>query len=167
MPRFAVDGMLGTLARKLRILGYDTAFLPNVDDRELHALSIRENRILLTSDRSLHAFTIKKGGSSILVSAATDEERAALVFHGLRLRPAALAADRSRCPLCNGAAEWCARKEVAGILPVGVFARHAQFYRCTVCRKVYWKGSQWKRLLLFSKRLQRAVEKADKAQVRR
>ena len=34
-PRFLVDGMLGSLARKLRILGFDTVYDPKSEDDEL------------------------------------------------------------------------------------------------------------------------------------
>jgi uncharacterized protein with PIN domain len=31
-PIFAVDGMLGKIAKKLRIFGFDTLYLANTDD---------------------------------------------------------------------------------------------------------------------------------------
>src|SRR5690606_36570298 len=52
-PRFLADAMLARLARWLRVLGFDTAFEPELLDRELVALAVAEGRILLTRDRQL------------------------------------------------------------------------------------------------------------------
>ena len=49
--RFVVDGMLGSLARWQRILGYDTDYVNQRDDPELVRIARAENRVLLTRDR--------------------------------------------------------------------------------------------------------------------
>ena len=51
--RFEVDGMLGSLARWLRILGYDTDYANQRDDAELVRIARAEDRVLLTRDREL------------------------------------------------------------------------------------------------------------------
>jgi len=40
-PKFLVDGMLGKLARKLRIFGFDTTYLSNTDDDNLIKLELK------------------------------------------------------------------------------------------------------------------------------
>ena len=45
--------MLGRLARWLRILGYDTAYEPQVADAQLIRCGREERRIVLTRDRAL------------------------------------------------------------------------------------------------------------------
>ena len=47
-PRFLVDSMLGTLAKWLRILGYDTEYDACLNDNKLVRLARGEGRILLT-----------------------------------------------------------------------------------------------------------------------
>ena len=54
-PRFVVDGMLGSLARWLRLLGYDADYDNRRDDAELVRLARAENRVLLTRDQELAA----------------------------------------------------------------------------------------------------------------
>ncbi len=49
-PRFVADAMLGSLARKLRIFGFDTLYFKDGGDSELLKLAKSEGRILLTSD---------------------------------------------------------------------------------------------------------------------
>ena len=51
--RFVVDVHLGKLARRLRLIGLDTAYRPDANDAELAELADRERRILLTRDQGL------------------------------------------------------------------------------------------------------------------
>ena len=43
--------MLGKIAKKLRIFGFDTEYLPNTDDNTLINRSINNKRTILTKDR--------------------------------------------------------------------------------------------------------------------
>src|SRR5262245_36922355 len=51
--RFAVDKMLGRLARWLRILGHDVAYGPHLSGRTLVDQARHEQRLLLTRDTRL------------------------------------------------------------------------------------------------------------------
>ena len=51
--RLLADGMLGRLARWLRLLGYDTAYENDADDLYLARRARAEDRILLTRDRAV------------------------------------------------------------------------------------------------------------------
>ena len=48
--RFVVDVHLGTLARYLRLLGFDTVWRNDVQDQEIIRYSLEERRIILTRD---------------------------------------------------------------------------------------------------------------------
>ncbi|HID72961.1 TPA: twitching motility protein PilT, partial [Candidatus Micrarchaeota archaeon] len=52
-PRFVVDVNLGKLARWLRLLGFDTTWRNDLEDREIVDISTKESRIILTRDRRL------------------------------------------------------------------------------------------------------------------
>ena len=52
---FVADGHLGRLARNLRLLGFDVAYDPQADDRQLLRVMERENRALLTRSSLAHA----------------------------------------------------------------------------------------------------------------
>ena len=52
-PRFVADVHLGTLARYLRLLGFDTRYGNDLGDAELAELTARERRVLLTCDVGL------------------------------------------------------------------------------------------------------------------
>lgn len=48
--RFVLDGHLGTLARNLRLLGFDAAYDHRADDPALASIAERERRILLSRE---------------------------------------------------------------------------------------------------------------------
>jgi len=50
--KFICDQMLGTLAKWLRIMGYDTLY-GDGDDSELIKMAVDEKRVLITRDREL------------------------------------------------------------------------------------------------------------------
>src|SRR5262249_58860328 len=52
-PRLLLDVHLGALARRLRLLGIDTAYRNDATDNELVERAGREDRLLLTQDRGL------------------------------------------------------------------------------------------------------------------
>ena len=53
ITKFIGDGHLGSLARNLRLLGFDVAYPKDADDRQLLEIMAGENRALLTRDRRL------------------------------------------------------------------------------------------------------------------
>ena len=52
-PRFSLDEMLGSLAKWLRIMGYDALYLRDLNDGEILRRAEEEGRILLTRDKEL------------------------------------------------------------------------------------------------------------------
>jgi uncharacterized protein with PIN domain len=58
--KFLADGMLGKLARWLRILGHDVIYLVEFEDSELLKLAKKEESVLLTKDLELYKRTIGK-----------------------------------------------------------------------------------------------------------
>jgi len=152
-PRFVADAMLGSLARKLRIFGFDTSYFAEGGDLELEALARRERRVILTSDKRLFAHSDERGLQAILVEGKTDGARlrsiARKVGPGMTLR---LGGGRaSRCAVCNGELELIGKGDAAaGKLPPKVLARHRLFYECRSCSRYYWRGKHWDRLRRLS-----------------
>lgn len=154
--RFIIDCMHGTLARKLRIYGFDTIYDSGADDKELLEAARVEDRVLVTSDRSLHRSALKIGAKSILLTEKTDEERMGTLFNALRIIKS-MNPEASRCPVCNGTLESIARQSVEGKIPEGVLQRNDEFYICHSCGKVYWKGKHWLGIGAFADRVERRL----------
>ena len=140
-PRFLCDAMLGSLARWLRLFGYDALYLaPGVDDRELARRAREESRWLLTKDHELASV----GPRTMLIRTEDLEEQLSEVFGRLELKPAATL-DHARCGECNGCLHEVSRDEVAEVAPPFVLKTAPRFSRCDGCGRIYWPGThgQW------------------------
>mgnify|MGYP000120727484 FL=1 len=140
--RVLVDGMLGRLARWLRLLGLDVEYGRDMEDDELIRRAVEEGRVLLTRDTGLHSRALKAGVRSLLVPGDTEAERIAWVSERLGVE---LEVDpsRSRCPSCGARIRRVDKSSVASLVPPKVYEAHDEFWVCTGCGKVYWRGSHW------------------------
>jgi uncharacterized protein with PIN domain len=138
--RFAVDSMLGTLAKWLRILGYDTTYYPRIQDRELVRLSRVEDRILLTRDSGLSK---RKGLCVLLIESQILEEQLTQVADAFGLQ---MDKPFSRCPVCNASLEDVPKDEAWGQVPTYVFHTQEKFSLCPECKRFYWRGTHWRRM---------------------
>lgn len=154
---FLADAMLGSLARKLRIFGFDTEYLADTDDDVVLKRGIEQGRIILTADKEFFKRIVKRGARGVLVPGEGDLEDMAHVMSKLGLSPDD-AIMGSRCAACNGLLEKAPRKDIGGV-PKGVLDRHSQFYKCTSCGKVYWEGGHMERMSAFSRRLRTRLAK--------
>jgi len=140
--RFIVDSMLGSLARWIRMLGYDTVYARDMHDSEILEAARDEGRILVTRDRGLYRRALRRGVQAILVSPEPAKALAQLAGrYGITL---VINPDTSRCPLCNSPLARRGRDEVKGRVPASVYERHMVFWVCTGCGQVYWKGGHWR-----------------------
>ena len=139
--------MLGSIARKLRIFGYDTLYFEE-DDSTIERVAKSQGRVILTSDKGLAAHADRRGIAVINVKGRTDKARLAVVFRRARIEANPSA---SRCAVCNGVLERSGREEARSAgLPERVVELHRFFCRCTSCSKFYWKGKHWDRLRRLS-----------------
>ncbi len=146
MPRyrFLADAMLGSLARWLRMLGYDTLYAGSLSDYSiLEMLGRDDGRILLTRDRGLCRRALNKGYRCILLREFSVEDDLYILARKLKLE---LRVDpsRSRCPVCNAPLREARREEVEGKVPPSILRLHDKFWICTGCGKVYWRGGHWR-----------------------
>ena len=95
--RFLLDAHLGTLARRMRLLGIDAAYEPDADDSQLAIRSGTENLELLTRDRGLLFRKAVHDGALIAQTTWTRSSMtcSAASPHGSRRGPAACAAAHS------------------------------------------------------------------------
>jgi uncharacterized protein len=142
--------MLGTLAKWLRILGYDTLYDPRLDDHQLVRLARAEQRILLTRDRLLAG---RRGLRVLLIASEELDEQLRQVMAELELEP-----DRafSRCPVCNGLLEAMGHEEARSQVPAYVAHTHTEFKHCSSCGRIYWQGSHWQQMEEHLSRLRAA-----------
>ena len=129
------DGMLGKLAKWLRLLGYDTAYDNVASDRELARRARAKGRVLLTRDRGLAA---RRGLRTLLIQSEVLEEQVQEVRDGLGGPPHPAL---SRCSVCNAVLEPISPAGIADRVPPYVLKTQTEFRRCPGCGRVYWPGS--------------------------
>lgn len=143
--KFVVDGMLGKLARWLRMLGHNVKYSNSMDDSQLLVLAKNEHRTLLTRDFELYQRAVARGFDAFYVEGGTEEERLAEVArrYGIKLE---IDMSVSRCPKCNTTVRQISKEEVRGRVEESTFRYCAEFWECPKCRQVYWRGAHWTRI---------------------
>jgi uncharacterized protein with PIN domain len=143
--KFVADGMLGSLARWLRMMGHDVEFPAILDDDKLMVLAKKENRILLTRDLELYKRSAARGIDVFYVEGKTEAERLAALAKrfGIELE---IDLSVSRCPKCNTPIHEVPKEKIAGKVEENTFAHYDEFWECPKCGKVYWQGSHWPKI---------------------
>lgn len=140
--------MLGTLAKWLRILGYDTKYVKHMEDDEIFKVAKEEGRILITRDKMLSS----KYEKSIYLENNGLKEQIEKVMEitGLKIEKQKLL---TRCIICNEKVERIKKEEVKGRVPERVYNTHDEFYICPECHRIYWKGTHFENMEKFIRRL--------------
>ncbi|MFD8223672.1 Mut7-C RNAse domain-containing protein [Streptomyces massasporeus] len=139
--RFLLDVHLGTLARRLRLLGVDTAYeSTDIGDPALAARSAAERRVMLSRDRGL--LRRRELWAGAFVYSTRPEEQLRDVLE--RFRPELL--PWTRCTACNGVLREATKDEVADQLKHGTHATYDVFAQCTACGRAYWRGAHHEQL---------------------
>lgn len=141
-PRFVADVHLATLARDLRLLGFDTLYGNDWDDDRLARLSVDEHRTLLTRDRGLLKRRAITHG--ILIRADDPVDQVAEVLDRLQLRDGVR--PFARCLACNAVPEEVDTATVRDRVPADVARTQPRVRLCPGCGRVYWRGSHSDRL---------------------
>ncbi|GAA2421378.1 Mut7-C RNAse domain-containing protein [Actinomadura vinacea] len=134
-PRFLLDVHLGTLARRMRLLGLDTAYHNDMDDPALVVQANEEGRVLLTQDRGLLRRRALWFGAYARGSRPDDQLRDLLERFAPELRP------WTRCTACNGVLAQVDKEEVERDLADGTRRSYDVYGRCVDCGQVYWRGA--------------------------
>lgn len=139
--RFLLDVHLGTLARRLRLLGVDAAYeSEDIGDPALAALSAAERRVLLSRDRGLLRRREIWAGAYIYSDQPDAQLRDVLERFAPPLVP------WTRCTACNGELGAADKETVQEQLEHGTQRTYDVFAQCGSCRRVYWRGAHHARL---------------------
>jgi uncharacterized protein with PIN domain len=140
--KFIADGMLGRLTRWMRLLGEDVTYLKDTKDDELIKAALEEKRTLLTSDLALYKRARAQNVNAYVVEGKIESDRLAEIAEVFGI-PLAADPKRSRCAICNGSIVATQKGQVEGRVPDKVFAKNTDFWMCSRCGKIYWKGGHW------------------------
>ncbi len=141
--RFLLDGMLGSLARWLRIMGYDTVYYVDKEDDELREEAGETGRILVTRDSGLYQKALKNEVPAVLIHSEQTTEQLKEINKTFNLNTEHM---NTRCPRCNGRLKIIEKDAVKEKVPEESFKAFDEFWVCTECEAVYWKGSHWSQI---------------------
>jgi uncharacterized protein with PIN domain len=135
-PRFLLDIHLGTLARRMRLLGLDTAYeSPDVGDAALAARSAAEQRVMLSRDRGLLRRRELYAGAFVYSHRPAQQLDEMLTRFAPPLKP------WTRCTACNGELRQVTKESLSGRLPSGTERTYETFAACGSCGQTYWRGA--------------------------
>jgi len=137
---FLLDVHLGTLTRRLRLLGVDAAYRRDADDDQLVEQAGRENRVLLSRDRGLLMRRALRRAAFVRGQHPDDQLADIMERFQPPLRPWSL------CVTCGGTLIPVPKAQVANRLEPGTLRTVQQFSQCRSCGHVYWHGAHDARL---------------------
>ncbi len=144
--KFIVDSNVGRLARWLRIAGFDTQFINDLDDNRLVRIALQEDRVLLTKDTQILKRRVAVTGRLKVLLIEGEEVKGQLrqvmkTFNLINeIKPFTL------CLECNKPLVPRDKAEVKGLVPPYVFRTQNQYMQCTECQRIYWRGTHWERM---------------------
>ena len=141
--QFAADRMLGRLAKMLRLLGYDTLYAPDMSATRLLEIARQGERALLTRGDIQKRFKGVGRVYSLRSEHPAEQLREVVEEFGLDTRSGLW----TRCTLCNSPITAVDKGEVGSSLDPKILQVYEQFFRCTGCRHIYWRGSHVERIL--------------------
>lgn len=145
--RFVCDQMFGTLASWLRLLGFDTFYTTKeIDDDELLTVASTEKRILLTRDKELVYRARRKLIPVVYIDDKDLNEQLKRVLQDTQIK----VDDQlvlTRCSVCNGLLQQIEKNKIENMVPNHVYSVQQQFWQCMNCRRIYWKGTHYQKIL--------------------
>ena len=152
-PIFVVDAMLGNLAKKLRILGYDSKYFSSIEDNKLILIAKNEKRTILTKDEQLTKNAEKQDIGFVLIRGSDESEQIMQINAKIKLDRFVMDTNNSRCISCNGSLQSVEKYRIIGKIPEGVLEREKKFWMCDSCKKIYWEGTHFEKLREFTTKL--------------
>ena len=153
--KFIVDQNVGTLAKRLRMMGYDTLFFDGDDDWQMVVIALAQGRVILTRDTKIMKRGVVASGrlKAILIQSDESEQQMRQVVEMLNLdwqfQPFTI------CLECNQHLEKRTKEQVQDRVPSHVFQTQSQYVECPACHRIYWRGTHWQAMT-------RALEKLGK-----
>ena len=138
------DQMLGSLAKWLRILGFDTFYATcEMTDENILCIAKNEGRVLLSRDKQLIQRGKKEQILVIAIQTTDLDEQLQTVLNQVSFDESSIL---SRCNVCNTVLELIEKHVVKDKVPPRIFEQHDTFWFCKSCGRVYWMGTHYENM---------------------
>ncbi len=148
-PKFIADVHLGSLARYLRMLGFDVFYKNNLSDEEIIETALQERRAILTKDRDLLKNNRITHGYWIRNDSIEGQLKEVIERFDLKEN----INEFMRCLECNSILIPVEKHKIEDRLPPKVKEWQDQFWYCENCDKIYWRGTHYEKMIKFIEHL--------------
>ncbi len=155
--KFILDTQLGGLARKLRMVGFDSKYQNDFKTSEIIQLALLENRIILTR----HVGLLKHRDVTHGFWVRSDEPRTQIEEVIRRFDLMEKMTPFNRCMVCNGIIESIPKKNITYRLLPKTREYYNLFFQCQSCKHTYWKGTHYQRMLETIEQLKKRVQQSN------
>lgn len=138
--------MLGTIAKKLRILGFDSKYFDTISDEDLLLIAKKENRAIITKDHKFADSAEKHDITVAKITLPTEGGQLLEIAKTFGWKKYEYNADSARCPLCNGTLQQIQKQMVTDMVPTRILEGVERFWICQYCYHLYWKGTHIRNL---------------------
>ena len=143
--KFLCDQMLGSLARWLRLLGFDTYYADSeIDDTSLLEIAKKQKRVIITRDKELLIRAKKHKIQLIEINSINLDEQLKTLLKDKEINEKKVL---TRCSLCNTLVVEINKEDVKNRVPEKVFLNNELFWYCSKCDKIYWRGSHYDKII--------------------
>jgi len=150
---FLVDAMLGNIAKKLQLFGFDSEYFSDIDDSKLIKKAKNENRTIISRDRLLIARAKKNKISSIYITKENEVDQFLEILAITHLQLDEISGNIARCTKCNSPTSQINKSKIENKVPQGVLEYNDKFWKCDRCDQIYWEGTHIKKLQEFTHKI--------------
>lgn len=142
--KFIADAMLGRLAKRLRLLGSDVLYAPDMTDNELLRLALEQGRIILTRDTGLASRPLAR--NHLFIASDRVDDQVQQVTAAFSLAPETAL---TRCSVCNVPLETLGTESARDRVPELVLRQRKPLMHCRKCGRIFWRGSHVRNMQRF------------------
>jgi len=146
--KFIADVMLGRLAKRLRLMGFDVLYDRKLNDNEIIRLSLEQDRTILTRDRALVERPLAT--DHLLIQSDNVQEQLTQLLACFSSPPHTI--HFTRCSECNKLLVPISKEDAKDIVPRYVYEKNDEFLQCLECGRIYWKGTHVRRLTILAEK---------------
>ncbi|MBN2599183.1 MAG: Mut7-C RNAse domain-containing protein [Candidatus Thermoplasmatota archaeon] len=138
------DHMLGSLAKWLRIFGFDTSYPDaTMDDDSVLQIASHEKRLLISRDKELLIRAKKRLIPTLEIQTTQLSEQLHQVLRQIPFNEKTIL---SRCTLCNTPLHSIDKESIKDKIPEKVYQTRKEFWVCPSCLKYYWMGTHYENM---------------------
>ena len=144
--RFLCDQMFGTLAKWLRLCGFDTFYKKEeINDNELLQIASAETRVILSRDRELIQRAVKKQIPAYYIQ---SRDISSQLYETFSKSNQQINAEKilTRCSVCNHLLTSVDKEKIIVNIPPKVAESRQSFWQCDSCKRIYWQGTHYEKI---------------------